>query len=375
MAICAPCRDMVEDIVEDIVLVKQQPSAFDFGLSEPGSCWRSPEEAVDYEEVYNMYAEDYANSPFETGHEKDPKLQAGAIRKRWQQLGILQDPNIERWASNVEFISLGCYCGPAKALQMLGLRKRAYPLDFMRSDVFGVLKLLKAKFKNFLDWKGEPKPGVVPNEMTYSTTWGGSFWHHDISDPKVRADFQRRVDRLMGEDPKVPLGKPRFFVHAVNGSAGVAHVHELHAELLKLLPGTPVYLLTLIDNQPEEELDELHHTYHPHVLFFKSPSSIWRSSSFTGLDSLAEMYTHGIARAMSIWTRHEDRKERILEDLRALGNSVAPFYANSPATHLFNVVEGVENLDSYLAEHDKDVEEAYESEEDHLEGRNRCVVS
>merc|ERR1719324_844061 len=101
-----------------------------------------------------MYAEDYANSPFETGHEKDPKLQAGAIRKRRQQLGIKQDPNIERWATNVEFISLGCFCGPARALQMLGLRKRAYPLDFMRSDVFGVIQLVNSKFKDFLKVKG-----------------------------------------------------------------------------------------------------------------------------------------------------------------------------------------------------------------------------
>ena len=44
------------------------------------------------------------------------------------------------------------------------------------------------------------RPGVVPNEQCFSTVWGGSFWHHDISKPDVRNSFKRRIDRLFGKD-------------------------------------------------------------------------------------------------------------------------------------------------------------------------------
>jgi len=114
-------------------------------------------------------------------------------------LGLTADPKAEQWATCVEWASLGCYCGPARALQMLGLRRKAYPLDFMRSDVYGLLKLFRSGFRNFQEIGGQPFPGVGEGEITFPTTWGGSFWHHDIRDPKMRDTMQRRVDRLLGK--------------------------------------------------------------------------------------------------------------------------------------------------------------------------------
>merc|ERR1712232_1151691 len=161
-----------------------------------------------------------------------------------------------------------------------------------------------------------------------------------------------------------PKEKPRAFVHTVNGSAGVAHVHELHAALQRVYgKKTPVYLLTIIDNQDDEEIDEVNVTSHPSVLFFKAPRRIWQSSDFNGLDTLAEEYTRGIARAMSLWTLH-DAGETVLDNLRELGDSVVPFYANPPTSRLYNVIEGKQGLDRYVREHEEDVEEAYQCDEE-----------
>lgn len=336
---------------------------------------RDDDELVNYDDVYAQYAEDYANYTDDTS--TDPKLSKNAIGSRWQQLGLSHDPSIREWADSVEWASLGCFCGPARALQMLGLRKKAYPLDFMRSDVFGVIHLLKNRFQDFFETRGSPVPGVVQGEYTISTEWGGSFWHHDIRDAKVRQSMQRRVDRLLGEDPEVPLGKPRAFVITLNGSAGVAHAHELHSALQEVYgKKNKVYLLTIIDNQDHEELDKLFYTKHKHVLFFKAPSYIWTNAGFEGLDTLAEAYTHGIARAIAIWTKHEDGATVIVPNLHELGDSVLPFYANSPATHLFNVIEGAPMVPGYLAAHWEDMQAAYEADDEEIERdqKLKCTI-
>jgi len=134
--------------------------------------------------------------------------------------------------------------------------------------------------------------------------------------------------------------------------------------------------LAILDNQVHEELDKLLYTKHKHVLFFKAPSYIWTNAGFNGLDSLAEEYTRGIAKAMEIWTKHQNDETVTVSNLHELGDSVIPFYANSPATHLFNVVEGAAMLEEYLEAHQDDMEAAYESDDDEiwLDQKLKCTI-
>lgn len=162
----------------------------------------------------------------------------------------------------------------------------------------------------------------------------------------------------------------------MNGSAGVAHVHELH-QLIKdaLGPQTPVYLLTIIDNQEQEEIDKMFYTKHPSVLFFKAPASIWTNSDFNGLDSLAEVYAHGIAKALLIWTHHH-AGEKVYDRLHDFGDALVPFYANDPRYCLFNVIEGEPQLDYYLQAHTTDVSRAYNQDDEEVEeSDSKCAIA
>ena len=45
------------------------------------------------------------------------------------------------------------------------------------------VELLIGKAQDFLDWEGRVHD--VAGLQVFPTTWGGSFWHHDISDPQA----------------------------------------------------------------------------------------------------------------------------------------------------------------------------------------------
>eukprot|EP00403_Amphidinium_massartii_P049516 CAMPEP_0178461228 /NCGR_PEP_ID=MMETSP0689_2-20121128/49186_1 /TAXON_ID=160604 /ORGANISM="Amphidinium massartii, Strain CS-259" /LENGTH=359 /DNA_ID=CAMNT_0020088027 /DNA_START=108 /DNA_END=1188 /DNA_ORIENTATION=+ len=350
---------------------------------------RHHEDMINYDDMHDRYATDYTEhrervaehgggggSGPEANAANDPLLSPEMVQQRWWELGLMGDPRVRPERGVGE---LGCYCGPARALQLLDLRKKAYPFDFMRSDVRGVTHLVKNKFKDFFHLSGPPTPGVVPHELCYSTTWGGSFWHHDVTQPKVKEQFTRRIDRLLGKDAAIPPEKPRVFVHVVNGSQGVALVHELHRALQKALKKSRVYMLTLIDGQGAEEIDRIHYTKHPTILFFKVPRDIWTVGNFQGLATLADAYTHGIAHAIRIWSGAERAME--LPTLRTVSDSLVPFYATNPALHLYNILEGEPELAQYLATTQADVLQAYRDEDDELDdgpacgAANNCVVS
>ena len=46
-----------------------------------------------------------------------------------------------------------------------------------------------------MDWEGTTHP--VGSLEVFPMRWGGSFWHHDIRDPKVRETFVRRKERFL----------------------------------------------------------------------------------------------------------------------------------------------------------------------------------
>merc|ERR550537_1697986 len=117
------------------------------------------------------------------------------------------------FADACEFVSLGCYCGPACAIQAIGLRTSAYPLDWLRSSIEGVIHCFDNEFVDFLTFSN--LRSEAGHQGYLSARWGGSFWHHNPDDAKTRDIFVRRIERLLGFE-KVLATKPRFFVRAVN---------------------------------------------------------------------------------------------------------------------------------------------------------------
>merc|ERR1712136_476741 len=85
--------------------------------------------------------------------------------------------------------------------------------------------------------------------MYGDTNWGGSFWHHGITKAKVKADFHRRIDRMLGRG-EVPANKPRVFVRAVNCTQELNDIWKMRGALRRTLHGCKVHVLVLIDCQP-----------------------------------------------------------------------------------------------------------------------------
>ena len=87
-------------------------------------------------------------------------------------------PHATDFMNRCEFISLGCYCAPSYALQLMGLRKNSYPFDWTRSSLEGVLHCIDMKFEDFMTystyqmwtsmWFSEGRDGV---EVSGTTTW------------------------------------------------------------------------------------------------------------------------------------------------------------------------------------------------------------
>ena len=47
------------------------------------------------------------------------------------------------------------------------------------------------------------------------SNWGGSFWHHDLSDPNTHEVLGRRIARFLGL-AEVACDRPRVFIRLVN---------------------------------------------------------------------------------------------------------------------------------------------------------------
>merc|ERR1719201_2911734 len=131
------------------------------------------------------------------------------------------------------------------ALENIGLRTAAHPFDWVRSSADGVLQCLQTDFADFFSF-ANVKRDQAGNQSFFGTSWGGSFWHHDIQDPVVRETFRRRIDRFLGKDAPREGLKNRIFVRVANSHDELALAPTLLAELQRKLPKVRVFLLVLI---------------------------------------------------------------------------------------------------------------------------------
>jgi hypothetical protein len=228
---------------------------------------------------------------------------------------------------NCEFVSLGCFCGASAALQSIGLRGAANPFDWVRSPVEGIIQCFETDFEDFLTFT---KKGNLGTEFL-TTRWGGSFWHHDVEDAKVREDFTRRIQRMLGLG-KVPASRPRAFVRAVNSTRELEATLRLHNALQRTFPETTVYLLVLIDLQEMEGPVLLEGS--SNVLFFRIHKDL--CSEAWSMKRCSEAYSQGISFAVRYWAGLEDSASvASFPSLAHFSSSCAEFDGGSPANELF----------------------------------------
>lgn len=265
-----------------------------------------------------------------------PWLVADKQQERRSELG-LDEARVNSFAGGCEFVSLGSFCGAAFALQGLGLKKFAYPFDWNRSPVEGVVHCMENDFADFLTYSFS-RPEANHSTLYGGSRWGGSFWHHDPDDPRVRLDFRRRADRLLGRGTDVSTTAPRVFVRHANSSQELRATLALHDALRRALPSADVYLLVIIDFQQGYRPLDVRGA--EKLLFYQVPESIFADPSkhFAAQMQLSvQAYTQAIAFALHLWAGNLESRSKTLQvqSLDDLERLCQPFHGGDPSTMLF----------------------------------------
>lgn len=97
-------------------------------------------------------------------------------------------------------IPIGRFCGIVIQLKRLGLRRSAYPFDWMVSDLNMICDCIRDDFKDFFDVEPEDHAGALNNiyymvKKYKNKNKGIGFPHHDMSKPEIKTTFYRRIDR------------------------------------------------------------------------------------------------------------------------------------------------------------------------------------
>jgi len=268
-----------------------------------------------------------ADNPNEAWLSKD-----AAMRRR-AEFGI---DDLTKFIESCEFVSLGNFCGVARALQALDFKKYAYPFDWVRSPTFGVLHCLETDFEDFLTYTVARDEGPK-GHLFGSTNWGGSFWHHNIVKPETKDSFVRRIERLYGYG-EVPPEKPRVFVRALNSTRELDDCVRLHQALRRALPSArSVYLLVLLDMQSDLTPARLH-DHDITLLFCKVHESLFADNGTNwSMEKQGVAYAEQIAFAIRVWNGDPRAKSQIKEfsDMHALAHACDGFDGGSCAIELF----------------------------------------
>merc|ERR1740122_158313 len=249
-------------------------------------------------------------------------LNKDAAMRRRTEFGI---DDLTKFIESCEFVSLGNFCGVARALQALDVKKYSYPFDGVRSQTFGVIHCLETDFEDFLTYTVARDEGPK-GHLFGSTHWGGSFWHHNIVTQKTKDDFVRRIERFYG-NAEVPPEKNRVFVRALNSTRELDDCVRLHQALKRALPKARIYLLILLDMQsdltPARLLD-----YSDCMLFCKIPETLFANNGAQwSMEKQGVAYAEQIAFAIRVWNGDPRAKSQIKEfsDMHALAHACDGF--------------------------------------------------
>jgi len=237
-----------------------------------------------------------------------------------------------------EFISMGCFCAPSYALQMLGLKRYSYPFDWVRSSIDGIIHCLNVQFQDFLTYSTS---WMQDQYLVFGgTRWGGSFWHHNLEAPVTQEDMLRRVQRLYGVG-EVAASKPRFFVRCVNSTREIDSATRLREALRKMLPeAEEVLLLIIVDVQsstgPMAVAGEAGHG----VLFYQISDAETSKALIQGARGLpiwSRSHATAIAFAVRYWAGCAGARSnvRMFADLAQLSAVCEQWDGGDPARELF----------------------------------------
>uniref|UniRef100_A0A7S0ZR22 Uncharacterized protein n=1 Tax=Noctiluca scintillans TaxID=2966 RepID=A0A7S0ZR22_NOCSC len=249
-------------------------------------------------------------------------------RSRRANLG-LDVPRTAVFIQQCEFVSLGCYCAASKGLQALGLKRYSYPFDWIRSPAEGIIQLLDTQFADFSTYTESRDEGCKGHYMGPSK-WGGSFWHHDISQAKVRDDFLRRIERFLGSK-EIPPCIPRVFVRAVNCTAELETILDLRSALQRALPQAKVFLVVLVDNQMQSGSFRLAGC--GDILFFRIHETVL-NDNWT-MEKQSDAYAEAIAAASRVWSGAELGQFQDVVSLSQLRGMMTPMDSGDPGCRLF----------------------------------------
>jgi len=265
----------------------------------------------------------------------DPYLSPDRQRARREAAG-LGNGDTRMFIESCEFVSLGCFCAVAHALQALGLKTCTYPFDWNRSPVEGVIQCLQNDFRGFTNCSFSRDEG--PKGMLHGgTSWGGSFWHHDVKSSKVQADFARRIERFLGKKDTAPT-KPRLFVRAVNSTQEIGASLRLRDALRRAWPKAQIYLLILVDLQRTTGLLRLSAPSTEDVLFARVTDSLFANQArHWTIEKHSVAYTEAIVQAVQVWARGPRALPRVREvrDLQTLASQLDAFDGGNTNDQLF----------------------------------------
>ncbi|ORC88200.1 uncharacterized protein TM35_000182570 [Trypanosoma theileri] len=121
---------------------------------------------------------------------------------------IFRDVNFTGIQMPRKYVSIGGWCGPALMLGKLGLRTEAYPFDFSRCTLDGILHFIRNGFA-----QGFYPPGPPPYRPECVGIWvlyrgqHTAFAHFDLNSAEIQAQFTRKMrrwDQLI-DAPKMPV--------------------------------------------------------------------------------------------------------------------------------------------------------------------------
>ncbi|KAG5509159.1 hypothetical protein JKF63_06168 [Porcisia hertigi] len=150
-----------------------------------------------------------------------------------------------------KYVSLGGWCGPALMLGKLGLRKEAYPFDFSRVTLDGLMHFIQNGFA-----EGFYPPGPPPYRPECVGPWvlfrgqHTAFAHFDLNDPRVQSHFQvkmRRFDALL-DAPEIPV---TFFrtVTARHPQEELALAADVEATVARRNPSLDFRIVFMVHDQ------------------------------------------------------------------------------------------------------------------------------
>jgi len=283
------------------------------------------------------------NQPWDA-HLEDPRLQTGysfvpemSSEERRSALNLC-GPHVTEFMEKCEFISLGCYCAPSYAMQLLNVRKNSYPFDWTRSSLEGILHCMENRFEDFLTYSTY---NMVDQHVVFGgTRWGGSFWHHNLEAPMTVEDMTRRIHRFLGTgdvSPKVP----RVFVRIVNSTREISQALRLRESLKQHFPeAQEIYLLLLVELQMERGPIAVTAPEGQGIFFFCFTEEEFRQQPAPNRHPLSvsgARCAEALAAAVKWWAGEglEGQQVRSVDSLAELSKCIYQFDGGDPARELF----------------------------------------